>query len=262
MLEYSAERTLPQHEAQRLEDRLIYLKQVALYNHAQSYCADSVVLDLGCGEGYGAAILSSCARLVVAADNSIEAVNYAAQKYTIRNIAFVLCDAQHLPFRENAFGAVTSFEVIEHVADVPEFLRQVRRVCAHTVLFSTPNRLLRLLPFQKPWNTFHRREYDYRGFSRALRPVFARISLLCVTASPDVLEIEKRRVKQNPFLAYPRMLAKMLMPASLYQRAKAFRPAPASISSYDVGTTRVTEADYYLSSTALRTGITLVAICE
>ncbi len=148
--------------------------------------------------------------------------------------------------------------MIEHVEDVQGYLEQVRRVCARKVLFSTPNRLLRLLPFQKPWNTFHLREYDHRGFGQALNRVFKKIEILCLTARPDILQVEKRRVRQNPLVAYPRMLARMILPPSLYQR---FKPQAASYSNDDLKL-NVSPADYVLSSTALREGITLVAICD
>ncbi len=260
MLEYTAERTLPQHDAQTREDLLVYLKQVALYNFAQTFAAGKVVLDLGCGEGYGSALLAS-ARLVIGADNSFEVVFHAAQKYSSPNTHFVVCDAQHLPFRRDAFELVVSFEVIEHVVDVRGYLQEVRRVCDEAALFSTPNRRLRLLPFQKPWNTFHLREYDDRAFGRALDQVFKTVKMLCLTARPDILEIEKRRVKQNPLVAYPRMLARMVLPSSLYQRAKRIKPRSTSALRDDLAE-KVSPADYMLSPTALRDGITLVAICE
>jgi ubiquinone/menaquinone biosynthesis C-methylase UbiE len=261
MLEHTAERTLPQHDAQTREDLLVYLKQVALYNFAQTLSAGKAVLDLGCGEGYGSARLAASARLVIGVDNSFETVVHAAQKYSRPNTAFVLCDAQQLPFRDGAFETVVSFEVIEHVVDVRGYVQEVRRVCGKTALFSTPNRLLRLLPFQKPWNTFHLREYDDREFRRALDPVFKAVNLLGLTARPDLLEIEKRRVRQNPLVAYPRMLARMVLPASLYQRAKRIKPLSASDLADDV-IQKVSPADYMLSPTALKSGITLVAICE
>ncbi len=261
MLEYTAERTLPQHDAQTQQDLLVYLKQVALYNFARTRTAGRAVLDLGCGEGYGSALLAASARLVIGADNSFEVVLHAAQKYSSLNAHFVVCDAQHLPFRRGAFEMVVSFEVIEHVENVRRYLQEVRRVCDEAALFSTPNRLLRLLPFQKPWNTFHLREYDDRAFGHALDQVFKVVKMLCLTARPDILEIEKRRVKQNPLVAYPRMLARMVLPSSLYQRAKRIKPRSASDLADDV-IEKVSPADYMLSPTALRDGIALVAVCE
>lgn len=73
------------------------------------------VLDLGCGEGYGSAILAPAAYRVVAADYSLEAVAHARNKYARQNLAFVLCDAQRLPFRCDAFDALVSFEVIKQL---------------------------------------------------------------------------------------------------------------------------------------------------
>ncbi len=146
------ERALPAHVAQTLEDHLVYLKQVALYTFATSYVAQKRVLDLGCGEGYGSDTLARAARFVVAADYARDAVAHARRKYARENLAFVVCDAQHLPFRAESFEAILSFEVIEHIPNVRTYLEEIRRVSAamSAVIFSTPNRALRLLPFQRP----------------------------------------------------------------------------------------------------------------
>ncbi|MDE3091889.1 MAG: class I SAM-dependent methyltransferase [Chloroflexota bacterium] len=258
------ERALPAHEAQTLEDYLVYLKHVALYDFAAQYCAGKTVLDLGCGEGYGSAALARAARQVLAADYSFEAVLHAQSKYASANLAFVVCDAQRLPFRADAFDTAISFEVIEHVENVRAYLTEIKRVAkpVSTALFSTPNRLLRLLPFQKPWNRFHRREYDPAGLARALRAAFGTLRLLGVTAVAPILEIEKRRVKQNPFKAYPRMLAQMLIPQSIYEQVKRTKPStdakvPAARDHWNFSA-----RDFEVSPNALRECITLIAVCR
>lgn len=263
MLEDTKERALPRHHAQSLEDYLVYLKHVALYDFAKRFCARKIVLDLGCGEGYGSAALASVARFVVAADHSLESVAHASAKYARANLACVVCDAQRLPFASRRFETTTSFEVIEHIEDVRAYLAEIRRVCIGAALISTPNRLLRLLPFQKPWNRFHQREYDARGLARALGQVYPRVQLRGVTAIPAILEIEKRRVKQDLLIAYPRMVAQMLLPRCVYDQIMKVKPrsAPVVEGAGNFNAKRFSPSEFKISETELRECITLLAIC-
>lgn len=265
-MENTRERALPGDQMQPIEDHLVYLKHVALYEFAKKLSSQPQrILDLGCGEGYGAQILASAARMVVAADYSSETVLHAARKYAGENLVFVVCDAQRLPFRPDVFDMVVSFEVIEHLASVSRYLEEVRRVLTQTglCLLSTPNRLLRLLPFQKPWNRFHLREYDFKGFAKALEEQFRQVRVCGVTAIPAILNVEKRRVKQNPFIAYPRMMAHLLFPRSVYDRLKPQRLAVAAPSpGVDFEGRNFSAQDFILAEDDLRNCITLVAICE
>lgn len=261
----TSERISPADLMKSLADYLVYLKHLALYKFALDYVVRKCVLDLGCGEGYGSDALAHTAHFVVAADRDVNTVMHAREKYMRANLAFVVCDAQALPFRAESFATVVSFEVIEHIPNVRQYLEEIKRVSAlqATVIFSTPNRLLRLLPFQKPWNRYHLREYDARGLARAVRAVFPRVALRGITATPAILEIERRRVKQNPFVAYPKMLAQILLPPALYGRlvaprarvnAETFARAP----SFDA--TKFAVDDFRISTDGLRECINLIAI--
>lgn len=259
------ERASPLYAAQSLEDYLVYLKHLALYQFVLPYTVGKRTLDLGCGEGYGSDALAHTARFVVAADRDTRAVMRARQKYARGNLAFVVCDAQALPFRNASFDTLVSFEVIEHIPNVRKYLEEMRRVntITGTAILSTPNRVLRLLPFQKPWNRFHLREYDARGLARAVSAVFPRIELRGITATQTILEIEKRRVRQNPFIAYPKMLARILLPQSVYDwlgSLDARLSSRQSIQPFD--TTEFTVDDFRVSEDRLHECINLIAISE
>jgi ubiquinone/menaquinone biosynthesis C-methylase UbiE len=267
VLQNTRERALPAHPAQSLEDYLVYLKHVALYKFVARYAAQKRVLDLGCGEGYGSDALTHRARFLVAADRDVVAVAYARQKYARPNLAFVVCDAQALPFRTASFEMVVSFEVIEHVPNVRGYLEEVKRVNAGqgVAIISTPNRLIRLLPFQKPWNRFHLREYAARDLERTLGVVFSRVRMCGITATPAILEIEKQRVKQNPFVAYPKMLARMILPKGAYgwlrqMRARVRRSVVVRAEAFDA--TKFSADDFNISENELCECINLIAIIE
>ncbi len=261
------ERALPAHPQQSTEDYLVYLKHVALYEFAKTFCIGKRVLDLGCGEGYGSATLSPSAHFVVAADMSVDAVVHAKDKYAQTNVAFVVCNAQHLPFANAAFDNVISFEVIEHLPNVRQYLEEIRRgVRAQgTAIISTPNRLLRLLPFQKPWNRFHLREYSAAGLRRAVAAVFVQVQVQGISAIPAILEIEKKRVRQNPLVAYPKMLAQMLLPDALFVRLRNARahPQAKSLNAQPANfRERFSASDFLVSEQELNDCINLVAIAR
>ena len=82
------------------------------------------------------------------------------------------------------FDAIVSYEVIEHIPNVTLYLAEIHRL-AHApakVFISTPNRRLRLLPFQKPWNRYHLREYAPADFAATLQRIFPRVRILGVSA--------------------------------------------------------------------------------
>ncbi len=259
----TAERLMPPQSTEPSHDRLIYLKQLALYEFARSNCASRRVLDLGCGEGYGSAEIAHAARLVIGADRSLETMLQASAKYRTGSLVFVVCDAQDLPFASNSFDTVISFEVIEHVSNVGGYLAEVARVTrsAGVCLFSTPNRLLRLLPFQKPWNTFHQREYDPKGLARVLERAFGNVRVLGLLAKPDLLEIEKRRVRQNPFVAYPRMIARWVLPDRMYDLLKKRRPHASSKTESGLESVDASPEDYVVHPVS-PDAITLLGLCE
>jgi SAM-dependent methyltransferase len=178
-----------------------------------------------------------------------------------------VCDAQYLPFANAGFDTLVSFEVIEHIPNVRQYLEEIKRVCApkSLAIISTPNRLLRLLPFQKPWNRFHLREYDVPGLRGELSAIFHQVQILGITAIPAILDIEKQRVKQNPFIAYPKMLAQTLLPGLVYDRLRdaatrlEARRADVPVDDYR---NRFSLDDFSVSEQAVDKWINLVAVCR
>ncbi len=141
----------------------IYAMHAASYAFVENMCKNKVVLDLGCGSGYGTERISNVARTTYGVDISQEAVDYARDKYRKDNLHFQKVDIdEHLPFADNTFDVVLSFQVIEHVQDDEAYVRQANRVLAPNGVFVviTPDRKNRLLPGQRPWNRWHVREYD------------------------------------------------------------------------------------------------------
>jgi SAM-dependent methyltransferase len=116
------------------------------------------VLDLGCGEGYGSALLSRDALEVVGFDYSPAAISHATQTYGSRNLRFECGDARSLNFDSGQFDVVACFELIEHIQDDQTLLAAAARVLrpGGRLILSTPNALVDRL-----FDVVRREEYEY-----------------------------------------------------------------------------------------------------
>ena len=86
------------------------------------------VLDIGCGEGYGATILLEAANEYTGVDLSATVVDEARRNFGSTRTRFAAFDGTRIPFEDGTFDAAVSFQVIEHVADVRSYLAEARRV--------------------------------------------------------------------------------------------------------------------------------------
>lgn len=177
---------------------VIYLLHEASYRFAVDYCKGGHVLDLGCGTGYGASFLAEYAGKIVAADVSVEAIDYAASKYKRNNVEFhVIRPDSELPFVDSSFDVVLSFQVLEHVKSDAFYLAEAARVLKKggIMIIVTPDRAHRLLPGQRPWNRWHLREYSAKQLTRVAGERFDILNLLKMGARSDVAAIELRRYR-------------------------------------------------------------------
>jgi len=116
----------------------------ARYLFAREFAAGRRVLDVGCGEGYGAALLAEVADDVIAVDYSPAAIDHAQKKYGRDNLAFRVHEATVRLTELGRFDLVVCFEVIEHLADPTSLVRTLADATAldGVCLVSTPNRLV------------------------------------------------------------------------------------------------------------------------
>jgi len=94
----------------------------------------SLVLDVGCG---------SVPQGDVNTDIFIGATPHHKFKIRARRTPnFVLCDAQHLPFRDKAFSRVYTRHVLEHIPNPLQALKEYARVASLTYLITPNNPLI------------------------------------------------------------------------------------------------------------------------
>jgi len=128
------------------------------------------VLDVACGEGYGADYLARFAERVCGVDIDAQAVKQARARYRRKNLFFEQGSAEKLPFADAAFDMATSFETIEHLPPGKQepFLEEVLRILkpGGFLLISTPNKQ-RTEKFPEK-NPYHLKEFYLDEFTSLL----------------------------------------------------------------------------------------------
>lgn len=163
------ERMIPERSHART-----FWEHAGRYQFARRYARGKRVLDVACGEGYGAAALAKAgASDVVGVDVSAGSCASAARKYGLRT---VVGDAHRLSLADRSVDLVVSFETIEHLARPADFLDECARVLdtAGTLIVSTPNRPVYGAEVENP---HHVHEFDRDEFAALLAERFATVRM-------------------------------------------------------------------------------------
>jgi ubiquinone/menaquinone biosynthesis C-methylase UbiE len=158
----------------------LLVSHMARYRFAEPLAQDAVVLDAGCGCGYGAHYLAmNGAKRVIGIDVAPEAIEYARCRYTAENLAFAMTNVTALAFPSEALDAVVCLEVFEHVADWERLLAESRRVLKPSgrIIVSTPNKQVFSPGQREPINPWHVREYSGDEFASILASYFEDVQL-------------------------------------------------------------------------------------
>lgn len=175
------------------------------------------LLDVGCGEGYGATLVSPLVGSYVGIDVAPDAIERATLRYGNDSTSFTRYDGDRFPLLDDSFDVVTSFQVIEHVEDVSRYVSEIRRVLRPGGLFlaSTPNRLRRLDPGERPWNKYHLREYTPPELRETLAGAFETVQVFGVRGPAAMEQLELERVERaRRFARVDRFGLRFLLPDS------------------------------------------------
>jgi ubiquinone/menaquinone biosynthesis C-methylase UbiE len=164
------------------------------------------VLDVGCGSGHGAWLfMMKGAHSVLTLDLDKTRV-YQAYRLCkdFNNFLALFMDAQKMGFKDHTFQVVTCFEVIEHVPHPDLLFSELRRMMkSDSILFlTTPNRAMRLLPLQRPWNPEHLCEYTVRDLRRNLKNHFPFFEIFGIYGEPKINEYYRKIWGKNALKAY------------------------------------------------------------
>lgn len=194
---------LPKDDGERISSRgpdnwytgFIYERLAFAYRHAAGLLSKTDrVLEIGCADGYGSKVLAETAGSVTGIDNSPEAVAVARARHGGGNIEFVVGRGEDLPFPDASFDKAVAFHVIEHIESDAAFLAGVSRVLkpGGSLILSTPNRVHRLKPGERPWFKYHVREYGRDDLGSILAPHFSRVDVKYINGPAAAFEVEKR----------------------------------------------------------------------
>lgn len=174
-LALTGERTLPDVPA----ENYWFQRHLAVYEWIAERVAGLRVVDMACGEGYGAARLAQTAADVVGVDANPDAYEHARLRYTEPNLSFERALVERYG-RPGAYDAVSFLQTIEHVANPADVLRHLRDLLAPggVVYVSTPN-LLTIAPkgAEKSGNPWHVKEYLAHDFRMLCESVFGSVEL-------------------------------------------------------------------------------------
>ncbi|MFN0140823.1 MAG: class I SAM-dependent methyltransferase [Pyrinomonadaceae bacterium] len=219
------------------------------------------VLDIACGTGYGLAFLRARAKSVTGVDVDIDAAREALSECDTDSVHVLLGDGTNLPFNDESFDVVTSFETLEHLHARREFLAELKRVLrtGGTLILSTPNANYTKPVNGKPSNPFHIFEYKPDELRAELEDHFLIESFLGQTLD-DAIKIPPFEDAQN-------RLSKDLATQTNLFGWKVFNKLPLTVREslsqaiwkkpfYPV------ESDYRFSAETIEFAPVLVAVCQ
>jgi 2-polyprenyl-3-methyl-5-hydroxy-6-metoxy-1,4-benzoquinol methylase len=172
-LELTGERTLPDVP----QENYWFQRHLVVYAWIAQRVAGRDVVDLACGEGYGADVLAHSAHKVVGVDANPEAHEHARLRYVRDNLSFVreLVQTYSVPT-----DVVSFLQTIEHLEDPGELLEHVKTLLRSggAAYISTPN-VLTLAPkgAERSGNPWHVREYRAEEFAGLLAAHFEQVEL-------------------------------------------------------------------------------------
>ena len=173
-LELTGERTLPDVPA----ENYWFQRHLAVYRWIADRCGGLHVVDMACGEGYGADLLARRAASVTGVDANPDAHEHAKLKYTRPGVRFV---RELVENYEEPCDAVVFLQTIEHVERPEEVLDHFRAMLrpGGTAYVSTPN-VLTLAPpgAKRSDNPWHLREYRAHEFRALCERSFDSVELL------------------------------------------------------------------------------------
>jgi 2-polyprenyl-3-methyl-5-hydroxy-6-metoxy-1,4-benzoquinol methylase len=172
-LRLDGERTLPDVP----EENYWFRRHLAVYAWVARRLAGQRVIDMACGEGYGADVLARSAAAVVGVEANPDAYDHARLRYRRPNLRFARAMVE--TFVEPC-DAIVFLQTIEHVHDPGGVLEHFAAMLAPggAVIVSTPN-VLTLAPpgAARSGNPWHLREYRPAEFRALCRAHFAHVEL-------------------------------------------------------------------------------------
>jgi ubiquinone/menaquinone biosynthesis C-methylase UbiE len=168
------------------------------------------VCDIACGEGYGSALLASCADSVTGVDIASDVISSANEKYkNISNLSYLQSNALKTSFKDNSFDVIVSFETLEHLNEQDQLLDEFKRVLSDDglLIISTPDKDV-YSEIDKEHNQFHVKELTQLEFNELISSKFQfnktygqQFQLMSVIENLDTIEYDdKNNTKESVYV--------------------------------------------------------------
>ncbi|WP_067667386.1 class I SAM-dependent methyltransferase [Nocardia miyunensis] len=186
-LPLTGERTVPGIP----EENYWFRRHEIAYLRLLSRCAGRTVLEAGSGEGYGANMIAEVAARVIGLDYDATAVEHVRAAYP--RVEMIQGNLAELPLDDDSVDVVVNFQVIEHLWDQGQFLRECLRVLrpGGELLISTPNRITFSPGRDTPLNPFHTRELNAVEMAELLVQAGFRVEVMTgVHHGPEIVALD------------------------------------------------------------------------
>jgi SAM-dependent methyltransferase len=116
--------------------------------------------------------------MVIGGDIAADAINECSVTWKKANLSFAILDGTKLPYNENYFDKIVSFETIEHTTKYKEMLQEFQRVLKPDgiAFISTPNFPVSS-PTGKLLNPYHTQEFTYKELKTILGEIFRTVKI-------------------------------------------------------------------------------------
>lgn len=167
-------------------DNPIHQRLLKAYLEAIPFVSGSV-LELGCGEGRGIEEIINISDKYTGIDKIEAVIQRLKKKYPAQR--FESGSFPPIPFPDNSFDTIITFQVIEHIKDDEAFVSELHRVLAPggTALITTPNILMTLT--RNPW---HEREYTSSQLKSLCLKHFENVEMKGIAGNEKVIAYYNR----------------------------------------------------------------------
>ncbi len=168
-----------------VSDNYVFQRSLLAYYEAAQR-VEGKVLEIGTGSGYGVEVIAPHTTQFITLDK-----HRTQGLHLPPHAEFREAKVPPLPFADGEFDTVISFQVIEHIKQDQEFVREVARVLkpGGRFIVSTPNRPMSLT--RNPW---HIREYNGEEFHALLAQAFFAVEKMGVEGNERIMAYyEKNR---------------------------------------------------------------------
>lgn len=175
-------------------DNPIHQRLLKAYFAALPYIKGDL-LEIGCGEGRGIAILKEKVNQYTAIDKHQKIIEDLQHKYPdVELMQKIIPPLDGI--KDNSFDTVVAFQVIEHIKNDKLFLQEIHRVLkpGGQAIITTPN--IKMTLTRNPW---HIREYTAEQLQDLSSSIFTEVNAKGITGNEKVMqyyEMNKRSVQK------------------------------------------------------------------